>query len=92
MKADNILAATLIAAALGLGIQSFGVETTTEKVQAMGNKTGDAVARTYRNAKDEVCEMIDGKEKCIVKKVVNKVKSTADKVETTTKETINKVD
>jgi hypothetical protein len=92
MKAYNLLAPALFTLALSLSTQAFGVETKTEKAEAMGNKTADAVTRTYRNAKNEICEMINGKEKCVVKKVVNELKNTTDKLETNVEEMKNKAD
>lgn len=92
MRAHYLLTAFLFVAAAGQSLESFAVETNTEKLEAARNKSTDAVKRTYRNAKDEVCELINGKEKCIVKKAVNKVKSTADTIETTAEEMKDKAD
>lgn len=88
----KLLTTALFTAILSAGIYAFGEETKTEKLQTMGNKTVDATKRTYRNAKDELCEMIDGKAHCVVKKVVNKVKNTADKINTKASEAKNKAD
>lgn len=93
MNKYNLIAASLIlVAAMALSLNSFGAETIAEKAETAGNKTADVVKRTYRNAKNEVCEMIDGKAKCAIKKVVNKVKNTADTIETKTNEAKNKAD
>lgn len=55
-------------------------------------KTTDKVKSTYRDAKDKVCEMIDGKMKCVAKKIKNKALNMADKLETDATELKNKVD
>ena len=67
-------------------------ETVGEKISTAGSKAVDGVKKTWRNAKDEVCEMVNGKANCVVKKVVNKIKSSADKIETTAEEAKNKAD
>lgn len=67
-------------------------ETTTEKAETIGNKMADSVKKTYRNAKNEICEMVDGKAKCAARKAENEIKNAADKAETTAKELKNKVD
>jgi len=88
----NLFAAAVFSATMGMSIYSFAAETTTEKAETLGNKATDSVKRTYRNAKNEICEIINGKEKCWVKKAKNKMRNAADEIETTTKETKNKVD
>jgi hypothetical protein len=92
MKLFKILPALLFAATTGISFYSFGAETNAEKAEAASNKAGDAVVRTYRNAKNELCQMVDGKAKCVVKEVVNDTKNVANKVETKAKEAKNKVD
>ncbi|MCB0351646.1 MAG: hypothetical protein KDD38_10715 [Bdellovibrionales bacterium] len=92
MKKYNLLTLSLFSAALIFSSNAIAEETTAEKAQTATNKTVNAVKKTYRNAKGEICEMIDGKANCAVKKVVNKIKNTADSIETTAKEAKNKAD
>lgn len=86
------LTTCLFSSVVSLSTNVFAAETATEKVEAASNKTVDAVKKTWRNAKDELCEMVDGKSKCFVKKVVNKIKSTSETIDTTAKEAKNKAD
>ena len=67
-------------------------ESTLEKAETVKNKSVDSVKSTYRKVDDKVCEMINGKMNCVMKKVKNKVKNTTDKLDTKATETINKVD
>jgi len=52
----------------------------------------DKVKESYRNAEEEVCETINGKIECTVKKVKNAILNTSDKAKTKAKETKNKLD
>ncbi len=92
MKLQNVLTLSILGVAVLFAVNAMAVETTTEKAQATLNKTTDVVKKTYRNAKGEICEMIDGKANCFVEKVVNKIKNTADSIETSAKESKNKRD
>ncbi len=67
-------------------------ETKIEKAETMGNKAADAVKRTYRNAKGEICEVIEGKVNCLAQEVIDKTKNAADSIETKGKETKKKLD
>lgn len=88
----NLIRASVIATVISLGLVVYAEETKIEKAETVKNKAVDATKKVYRNAKDEVCEMVNGKMECMAKKVVNKVKSLSDKAETKTTETKNKID
>ncbi len=90
MKKNNFLMALLLTTFLGLGINLMAEETTAEKIETSTNKGVDNVKSTYRNAKNEVCEMINGKMKCIGKKIKNKAKDLKDKASTKATEIKNK--
>lgn len=92
MKKNNLLTIYLCAAMLGLGISTHAEETTLEKIETGSNKAADSAKKTYRKAKDKVCEMVNGKMKCVEKKIKGKVENLKDKVETESKEIKNKID
>ncbi len=46
-----------------------------------GRDLKKGVRKTWRNAKNEVCEMVNGKVECAVKKAKNKAKNAIDEVE-----------
>lgn len=77
---------------LMLAFATFADESTLEKGETMKNKAVDSVKKTYRKGKNEVCEMINGKMECAIKKGVNKVKDAADAVGTKATEIKNKND
>jgi hypothetical protein len=52
-----------------------------ESIQEMGNDAQRATNQAVRNAKDEACEMINGKMECAADKVKHKVQDGADAVE-----------
>jgi hypothetical protein len=92
MKLKKLTTATLTLLLLAFGSMGFAEETTTEKVEATTNKAMDKVKETYRNSKNEICELINGEMKCAVKKVKNKLRTATDKTKTKTKEIKNKID
>lgn len=67
-------------------------ETTMEKVETGANHAADSVKKTYRDAKDKACEMVNGKLECAGKKIKNKAKNLKDKTETKATELKNKID
>ena len=58
----------------------------------MGSKTVDSAKASYRDGKDKVCEMVNGKMDCLVKKIRNKTAAAIDKGKTKATEIKNKVD
>ena len=88
----GILASGLLAASLTFGVCAHAVETTSEKAAAAGNRAVDTTKETYRNAKNEICELVNGKMNCVAKKMKNKLRTAADKSKTKAKEIKNKVD
>lgn len=63
-----------------------------EKAKNKMHEVGDEAREAARDAKDEVCEMINGKLECVAKKAVNKGKTLWDKTETEAEELKDKVD
>lgn len=90
MKKINIKIG-LLAIVIGLSGNAFAETTTAEKIDVATDKVGNTMKETYRNAKDEICELVNGKLECIAKKVKNKVKTAADKAKTKSKEIKNEV-
>lgn len=56
-------------------------ETIKEKVSEAGNDTKRAMKKGARKVKDETCEMIDGKMKCMGKKIKHGAQNVGDKIE-----------
>ena len=92
MKISNLLNILLITGVLLMGAKSFSEETNKEKIETMSNETKDGTKKAYRYVKDKYCEMIDGKMKCVGKKMVNKAKDVTDEMKTKSTEIKNKVD
>lgn len=67
-------------------------ETAAEKVEIKGREGIDYVKEASRDMSDKVCETINGKLKCVTKKVAHKAKTATHKVKTKAKEVENKVD
>jgi hypothetical protein len=95
---NNILGTAVVTVALNFAVGGFALssamaeETTMEKVETGANKAADSVKSTYRDAKDKVCETVNGKLECVAKKVKHKTQNAADAVETKAKELKKKVD
>lgn len=87
-----ILTTFLISLTSGIGNGVSAEETSLEKVETAKNKSVDAVKKTYRKVDDKVCESINGKLKCVPKKIKNKIKNTSDKIDTDTTDAANKID
>lgn len=56
-------------------------DTTKEKVAEAANDTKRAAKKAVRKAKDETCEMVDGKMKCMGKKMKHAAQNAGDKIE-----------
>lgn len=77
---------------LGMGSFSHAEETTGEKAGAAATRAKNTVKETYRNAKNEICELVNGKMKCVAQKVKHSAQNAADAAEAKAKELKNKVD
>ncbi len=68
-----------------LGAASMNVraedEKVSEKVSEAAHDTKRAVKKGARKAKDETCEMVNGKMKCVGKKIKHAAQNAGDKVE-----------
>lgn len=60
---------------------SHADETVKEKAKEMGNDTKRATKKTVRKVQDETCEMVNGKMKCVGKKIKHAAENAGDKVE-----------
>ena len=85
------LSSYLGVAILCVGFSASAVETTSEKVTNDKDKAVDTAKETYRNAKDEICELVNGKMECVAKKVKHKLQTAADKAKTKAKDVKSKV-
>lgn len=56
-------------------------DTTREKVEEVSNDTKRTAKKAVRKAKDETCEMVDGKMKCFGKKIKHAAQNAGDKIE-----------
>lgn len=64
-------------------------ETTMEKAETVKNKAVDKTKKAYRTAKDEVCELVNGKMECVAKKVKHKAQNLTDDAKTKANEIKN---
>lgn len=60
---------------------AFADETVGEKTHEAVQDAKRGTKKAWRNAKDSACEMVNGKMECAGKKIKNKAKNAADKVE-----------
>lgn len=74
---------TTVATTALLGTSNFvhADETVKEKVTEAGKDTKRAMKKGARKIKDETCEMIDGKMKCMGKKIKHSAQNAGDKIE-----------
>ena len=59
---------------------AYAEETVGEKVKEGWQDTKKNAKQTWRNAKGELCEMVDGKAQCMAKRAKNKAKNAGDEV------------
>ncbi len=75
----NAILCVIFAAAASTAVAR--AETTpVEKVQEVGQDAVKNTKKAYRGASDKVCEMVNGKMKCLPKKVKHKAQNAADEV------------
>lgn len=60
---------------------SYADETVKEKAAEVANDSKRAVKKGARIIKDKTCEMVDGKMKCVGKKIKHSVQNAGDKIE-----------
>ena len=60
---------------------AYADETVKEKVSEAGSDTKRAVKKGARKVSDETCEMVNGKMKCVGKKIKHSAQNVGDKVE-----------
>lgn len=92
MKMTKILFKSYIVSVLLISGAASAVETNIEKTETVVNKSVDKVKSAARDVDNKVCEMIDGKMKCVVKKIKNKLKNAEDSTKTKATEIKNKID
>lgn len=78
-----VLTAVVTTALLGSFASNFAHadETVKEKVTEVGNDTKRAMKKGARKVKDETCEMVNGKMKCIGKKIKHSAQNAGEKIE-----------
>ncbi len=78
-----LLTAVVTTAFLGSFTSNFAHadETVKEKVSEAGKDTKRAMKKGARKIQDETCEMIDGKMKCMGKKIKHSAQNVGDKIE-----------
>lgn len=94
MKKKMMLASIF---ALGMAFSSaahyaHAEETVGDKVKEGYQDAKKGVKRTWRNAKNEVCEWVNGKVECAAKKLANEAKNAADEVKDKADDVKKKVD
>ncbi len=92
MKKYKFHKACFLSVALSFTMTAHAEESTMEKLETQKNKAVDSTKSTYREAKDESCEMVNGKMQCLGKKIKHKAENLSDKAKTTATEVKNKVD
>ena len=92
MKMLHLPVLSIIALSTVFSPLSYSVQTIEEKAETKRNENTDLIKKTYRNIDNEICEVINGKIKCIGKKISNKTKDFVDKTKTKSKEIKNKID
>lgn len=86
------LTSLLVATCMVSCSAAFAEETVAEKANTVANKTVDATKEGARDLSDKACEMIDGKMKCLPKKIKHKAQTMKDKTKTKATEIKDKVD
>jgi hypothetical protein len=74
------LALTASLALVGTVGSARAEETAAEKVHEGLQDAGKGAKKAYRNMKDQVCEMVNGKMECVAKKAANKARNLKDEV------------
>jgi len=92
MNLTKTLIVLLMGATFTAGSNLHAEETVAEKTTATVTKAKNATKRGMRSASDEVCEMINGKMRCVGKKLKHKAQNAADATGAKAKEVKNKVD
>lgn len=86
MKLKNALLTLLTVTLIGGYTSNFAFaagndDTLKEKTEEAANDTKRAAKKAVRKAKDETCEMVDGKMKCVGKKMKHAAQNAGDKIE-----------
>ena len=92
MNRRILLVAGFFAFSTSFSVIASAVETATEKVETATNKGTDKVKKGYRKAKDEACEMGNGKMSCMGKKVKHGIENGTDAMKTKAKDVEKKTD
>lgn len=83
MNLKTLFTAVVTTALIGSSAVNFAHadETVKEKVVEAGKDTKRAMKKGARKVKDETCEMVDGKMKCMGQKIKHGAQNVGDKVE-----------
>ena len=71
---------------------SLAEETDTEKLKTQINKEKSSIKKKYRHVEDQICETIEGKMKCVGKKMKHKINNVTDSISDKSNELKDKVD
>jgi hypothetical protein len=91
VKKLGLFSATVILASVSLS-SLRAEETTGEKIEDTGRTIKRKTKKGMNHAKDEVCEMVNGRMECIGKKIKHKTGEAVDSVKDGAKSTKDKVD
>lgn len=93
MKKQMMIASMALSMAFtGVAFHAHAEETMGDKVKEGYEDAKKGVKRTWRNAKNEVCEWVNGKVECAAKKVANEAKNAADEVKDKADDIKKKID
>lgn len=94
MNTKKALTALFLALAFAgtAATQSHAEETLGEKAQAKMETAKNQAKKTYRKAKDKVCDIVNGKVECEAKKLKHRAQNAADKLKAEAKRAKNKAD
>ena len=71
---------------------AYAEEAVSEKTSIKAEKIENSIKKTYRKVDDKVCELLNGKMKCVAKKIKHTIQNASDDVSTTAKELKDKVE
>ena len=86
---NRILSTIVMASLFTFAPAIHAEETTMEKAETVKINAVDSTKKAYRTAKDEVCELVNGKMECVAKKLKHKAQNATDAVKTKANEIKN---
>ncbi len=92
MTVRFITAVTTALATLAFSNFAFSEQTDLEKAKVMRNEAMNATKKKFRNAKNELCEYVEGELQCLAEKTANKARNIKDDAKAKTSEIKDKID